>query len=127
MNIIVRDNLVDYLDELYEKLEKKYGRNEEYEDYLRGWIECIDEVEQFDSGDIDAQLRIYQQTELHNLWVQRYAKMLQEARYLMIIRPHDYLPGSETPDSTSKKSKSTSLTIMKNWKRRTVKYGVQDK
>lgn len=94
MNIIVRENLVDYLGELYEKLEKKYGRHEEYQDYLRGWLECIDEVEQFDSGDVDAQLRIYQQTELHNLWVQRFAKMLQEARYLMINRPHDYLPGS---------------------------------
>lgn len=54
----------------------------------------MDEVEHFDSGDIDAQLRIFQQKELHNLWVQRYAKMLQEARYLMINKPHKYTPGS---------------------------------
>ena len=94
MNIIVRENLVDYLDELYEKLEKKYGRHEEYYGYLRGWLECIDEVEQFDSGDVDAQLRIYQQNELHDLWVQRYAKMLQEARYLLFNRPEKYINNS---------------------------------
>lgn len=94
MNIIVRENLVDHLDELYEKLDKKYGRYEEYADYLRGWLECMDEVEQFDSGDVDAQLRIYQQTELHNLWVQRYAKMLQEARYLLFNKPEKYINNS---------------------------------
>lgn len=94
MKIIVRENLVDYLDELYQKLDKKYGRYEEYEDYLRGWIECMDEVEHFDSGDIDAQLRIFQQKELHNLWVQRYAKMLQEARYLLFNKPDKFITGS---------------------------------
>ena len=94
MNIIVRENLVDHLDELYEKLDKKYGRYEEYADYLRGWLECMDEVEQFDSGDVDAQLRIYQQNELHDLWVQRYAKMLQEARYLLFNKPEKYINNS---------------------------------
>ena len=94
MKIIVRENLADHLSDIYEKLEEKYGKYEEYEDYLRGWSECIDEACQFDSGDVDAQLRIYQQNELHDLWVQRYAKMLQEARYLMFNKPFRYIPGS---------------------------------
>ena len=94
MKIIVRENLVDYLEDKYAELEKKYERYEEYAGYLQGWAECIDEVYQFDSGDVDAQLRIYQQNELHDLWVQRYAKMLQEARYLLFNKPEKYINNS---------------------------------